>query len=106
MKKLLGKYIKEDRFMRSKIEYGLVTYNLSDRKPVMMFKKDIPQGKLIECIISSAYLPFFKLERIIDDKYYLDGGLAENCPKDMFVDAGYDEIYVIRKGLYGLVYRW
>ena len=105
MKKIISRYIKEDRFMRSKIEYGINTYNLSDRKPVMMFKKDIPKGKLSECILSSAYLPFFKLEKIIDDKYYLDGGLHENCPIDSFVDAGYDEIYVIRNWQSKLKYK-
>ncbi len=105
IKKLLTKYIKEDRFFRSKVEYGLITYNLSDRKPVMMFKKDMPSGKIAECILSSAYLPFFKMEKIIDDKYYVDGGVYENCPIDMFVEAGYDEIYVVRNWQSKLKYK-
>jgi NTE family protein len=105
IKKILSKYLKEDRFMRSKIEYGMVSYNLSDRKPVMMFKKDIPKGKLAECVLSSAYLPFFKFEKIIDDKYYLDGGMVENCPVDLFVNAGYDEIFVIKNWQSKLKYK-
>ena len=105
MKKLLGKYIKEDRFMRSKIEYGMNTYNLSDRKPVMMFKKDMPKGKLVECILASAYLPFFKLEKIINNKYYIDGGVYENCPIDMFIEAGYDEIFVVKNWQSKLKYK-
>lgn len=105
MKKLLSKYVKEDRFRRSKIEYGMNTYNLTDRKPVMMFKDDIPKGKLSECILASAYLPFFKLEKIIDGKFYLDGGFHENCPIDNFVDAGYNEIFVIRNWQSKLKYK-
>ena len=105
MKRLLGKYVKEDRFMRSKIEYGMNTYNLSDRKPVMMFKKDIPKGKLVECILSSAYLPFFRLEKIIDNKYYIDGGVYENCPIDMFIEAGYNEIFVVKNWRSKLKYK-
>lgn len=96
IKKLLKQTFNEDKLRRSKIEYGLNTFNLSDFKPVEIFKKDIPKGKLADCILSSAYLPFFKLEKIIDDKYYLDGGVYLNCPIDMFINAGYDEIYVIR----------
>lgn len=92
----LKKYINEDKLRKSPIDYALNTYSLSDRKPVELFKKDIPVGKLHEYILSSAYLPVFKMERIIDDKYYIDGGVYSNCPIDLFVEAGYDEIYVLR----------
>lgn len=96
IKKFLNKHINESRFRRSKIDYGMNTFSLSDMKPVEVFKKDIPEGKLTEYILSSAYLPVFKMEKIIDDKYYIDGGVYSNCPIDMFVNAGYDEIYVVR----------
>ena len=96
MKRILEENIDETKFRRNKVDFAMNTYSLSDRKPVEVFKKDIPEGKLIEYIISSAYLPVFKRERIIDDKYYLDGGFASNCPVDMLVDIGYDEIFVIR----------
>ena len=101
----LKKYISEDKIRNSKMEYGLNTYSLSDRKPVEVFKKDIPEGKLHEYILSSAYLPVFKMERIIDDKYYVDGGVHSNCPIDMFVEAGYDEIYVLRAWQRKLKYK-
>ena len=29
-------------------------------------------------------------------KYYIDGGIYQNCPIDMFLRDGYDEVYVIR----------
>ena len=96
IKKLLEKNINEDKLRKSKIDFGLITYNLSDRKPVEITKENIPQGKLIEYIIASSYLPIFKFERIIDDKYYIDGGIYQNCPIDMFLRDGYDEVYVIR----------
>lgn len=96
IKDILAKNINPDRFMRSRIDFAMNTYNLSDMKPVEVFKKDIPKEKLIEYILSSAYLPFFKFEKIIDDKYYMDGGIYSDCPVDMLIDAGYDEIYVIK----------
>ncbi len=103
--KFLKKYVKEDRIRRSKIDYALNTYSLSDRKPVEVFKKDIPIGKMHEYILSSAYLPVFKFERIIDDKYYVDGGVYSNCPIDLFVESGYDEIYVLRAWQNKLKYK-
>ena len=96
IRKILEKNVSEKKFRRSKIDFAMNTYSLSDMKPVEVFKKDIPEGKLIDYIISSAYLPVFKFERIIDDKFYIDGGVYSNCPVDMLVDAGYEEIYVIR----------
>lgn len=105
IKRLLDKHIDEDKFRRTDIEYGMNTFNLSDFKPVYVFKKDIPEGKLNEYILSSAYLPFFKLERIIDNKYYVDGGVYLNCPVDMFIDAGYDEIYVVKAWRSKLKYK-
>ncbi len=105
MKKILDKHLNENRFMRSKVDFGLFTYNLSDMKPVMIRKADIPKGKLSECVLASAYLPFFKREKIINNKYYVDGGVYENCPVDMFADAGYEEIYVIKNWRSKLKYK-
>ena len=105
MKAFLNKYLKESRFMKSKVEYGLYTFSLSDMKPVMIRKSEIPKGKLTECVLASAYLPFFKFEKIINNKYYVDGGVYENCPVDMFADAGYDEIYVIKNWRSKLKYK-
>ena len=96
MKKFLSKHLKESQFRRSKIDFAMNTYNLTDKCPVEVFKKDIPEGKLVEYIMSSAYLPFFKFEKIIDGKYYIDGGVYSDCPVDMLIDAGYEEIYVIK----------
>ena len=97
MKRILGKSINENRFKTSKIDFGFNTFSLSNFKELEFYKKDITDGKLVEHLISSAYLPFFKLERIIDDKYYLDGGLFHtDCPIDMAINYGCDEIYVIK----------
>lgn len=96
LKKLYKQYINEDVIRNSKINFGLVTYGLSDKKPIEIFLKDIPKGKLHEYLIASCYLPVFKMEKIIDDKYYLDGGFHDNCPINMLLREGYDEIYAIR----------
>lgn len=96
IRKFLSKHISEKKLRNSNIDYGLATYNITDKKVVHIFKKDIPEGKLIDYIIASSYLPIFKFEKIIDDKYYLDGGLHSNCPIVMFDNKDFDEIYVVK----------
>lgn len=96
MKKLLTSNINEENLRKSKMDYGLVTYDVSDLKPVEIFKENIPNGKLIEYLIASSYLPLFRYEKIINEKYYIDGGVYARCPIDMLIKKGYDEIYVIK----------
>ena len=96
LKEILIKNIDEDKLRKSNVEYGLATYNVSKRKKVQIFKEDIPKGKLVEYLLASSYLPIFKLKKIIDESYYLDGGAYDNCPVDMLLDKNLDNIYVVR----------
>ena len=102
---LLNKYIKEDRIRKSKVDFVLVTFNINDLKPVVVHKNDIPKGKIQEYIMASAYLPGFKFEKIIDNKYYIDGGVYDRCPVNELIDSGYDEIFVIKAWQNKLKYK-
>ena len=102
IKDMLVANIDEDKLRKSNIEYGLATYNVSKRKKVQVFKNDIPKGKLVEYLLASSYLPIFKFKKIIDESYYLDGGSYDNCPVDMLIDKGLDNIYVVRAHKYKL----
>ena len=105
IRRILEKTIDEKKFRKSNIDFAMNTVSLSKLKPVRVFKEDIPEGKLIEYILSSAYLPVFKFERIIDGGYYVDGGFNSNCPVDMLIDKGYEEIYVIKAWQSKLKYK-
>ncbi len=96
LKEMLMNNINEEKLRKSNIDFGLVTYNITKRKLVKVFKSDIPKGKLIEFLIASSYLPIFKFEKIIDENFYIDGGLLDNCPIDMLTDKNLDNIYVVR----------
>lgn len=96
IKKVLDTNISEEKIRKSKIDFGLVTYNVTDRKPVEIFKEDIPNGKLTEYLIASSYLPIFKSEKIINDKIYTDGGIYNNLPISMLLKRNYEKIYAIR----------
>lgn len=103
LKKLIDENIDEDRVRNSKIKFGLVTVRLSDLKPLELTIDDIPKGKLNEYLLASCYLPIFKNEKIIDNKYYLDGGFYNNLPISILENYGCKEIYAIRLNSIGRV---
>lgn len=96
LKNLLTESIDEDKIRNSGKDFGIVTVSLSDLKPLEIYIEDIPQGKLIEYLMASAYLPVFKREKIIDGKIYIDGALYNNLPANLLVDKGYKNLIIVR----------
>lgn len=94
-KNLLSKIIDEDKLRRSFMDYGLVTINLTDFKPVEILKEDIPLGELKNYILASSYLPIFKKEKI-GGKRYLDGGFYDNLPFKLLHKKGYEKFILVR----------
>ncbi|MBQ9833890.1 MAG: patatin-like phospholipase family protein [Bacilli bacterium] len=92
----VDKVLDRDKLYNSKMDYGLVTVQLNTLKPVYKYKEDIPKSKIIDYILASCYLPVFKMEKIIDENYYLDGGFYDNSPVDLLVKKKYKKIYVVR----------
>ncbi len=92
---LLKRYISEPLVRKSNIEYGLVTYSLSDMESKELYLEDIPKGSLHNYILASAYYPAFKFERL-EGKFFFDGGLRNNMPINLLISKGYDHIIAIR----------
>lgn len=105
IKEFLASYIDEAKVRASGIEFGLVTFSLSERKPYEVFLSDIPEGKLIDYILASAKLPIFTPLHV-DDNRFIDGGLINICPINMLIDQGYDEIIAVRIKGFGLFRRY
>lgn len=87
--------IKEEEIRASGIDFGLVTYNISDMIPFEAMKADIPEGKLIDYIVASACFPIFP-PKVIDGKKFIDGGVFDNMPINLIARAGYKKIVVVR----------
>lgn len=96
----LSKYIDEQRVRDSHMDFGLVTYNLTERKAEKLFIEDIPEGALIGYLLASSYLPVFKPTQI-GGKYFLDGGFVDKLPFRMLIDKGYKKLVLIRIGGFG-----
>ena len=101
----LTSYIDETKVRTSGIDFGLVTFSLSERKLYEVFLSDIPEGKLIDYIMASAKLPIFTPFHV-DDNRFIDGGIINNCPINMLIAQGYDEIIAIRTKGFGVFRRY
>jgi len=51
LKSYLEQVIDEEVLRNSPVDYALVTFSLTKMKPVILFKKDIPEGKVIDFIL-------------------------------------------------------
>lgn len=87
--------ILEDKIRSSKIDFGIVTVDLTERKAIEVYKENIPKGKLVDYLIASASFPGFKLQTI-DGKLFIDGGFYNALPINLVKDKGCKDIIVIR----------
>lgn len=84
-KKLLLENIDEAVIRSSTIEFGIVTFCISNFKPLEIFIKEIPTGKLIDYLMASASLPGFK-KYLIENDCFIDGGIYNNLPSIMLAN--------------------
>ena len=77
--KVFDEVIDEKSVRESGLEIVFSLYNISKRRQEYASLNDIEEGKLIDYLIASSRLPFFKPLYINGDKY-LDGGVGDNNP--------------------------
>lgn len=87
--------VDEDAIRNSGKDFGVVTFNISDLKPVEIMMSKIESGKLADFVIASATFPIFP-PKVIDGKKYIDGGVYDNMPINLLARNGYDKMLVIR----------
>ena len=87
--------VDEEKLRKSNIKYGLTTFKIKEFKRMNMELTQIPKGQLHDYIVASSFLPFFRMEKLIDDHYYLDGGFYNLSPVDMLIEMGCNKIYVV-----------
>lgn len=95
LRNVVDSLVFEEEIRKSEMDFGMVTVSISDLTPLEILKDDIPQGKLNDYIMASANLPLFKSQPI-DNKYYIDGGIYNNCPINLLADKGYTNVIAVR----------
>lgn len=94
LKEMLSGLVNEDKVRESNMELGMVTFSLTDKKPLSLFKEDIPKGKLVDYLIASASFPAFKPQEI-DNKLYIDGGVSDTLPISLLIEKGIKKIIAV-----------
>jgi len=87
--------IDENKIRSSGKDFGIVTFDLTNRKALEIFIENIPRGKLVDYLIASASFPGFKL-KVIDGRLFIDGGVYNSLPINLVRDKGYKDIIVVR----------
>ena len=98
---LIGECLDEDKIRSSGKDLNLVTFCITEMKPLNLGLEDIPYGELEGFLLASAYLYGFKNEKIYG-KHYFDGGVVNRLPLNLLLKKGYTdiiEVHLYRKGL-------
>lgn len=93
--KFLKKNINEEKVRKSKINYGLVTVSLTNKKPRFLTKEQIPYGKLVDYICASSICYPFVQAQDINDESFIDGGFYDGIPINLAIDMGATEILAV-----------
>lgn len=101
LRSLIEEVVDEEKIRNSEKELYVVTYSLSDRKPMVVNVKEVPEGEIADMLMASAYLIGFRREKL-GGKYYMDGGGVNNVPIDVLIEKGYKDILVLRIYGYGV----
>lgn len=95
LKELIADNLNTDGLRNSNLDFGLTTYNYTDKMAIEIFKEDMADDEIPYYLIASASLPIFKNEPF-KDKIYLDGYFTDNLPINMLLKKGYDDIIAVR----------
>lgn len=91
----LRKVIDPKKFFRSKINMGIITFNVKTLKPKVVTKKDLNESNLCDYLLASAScFPAFKMKEI-DNENYIDGGIYDNLPINLAASLGATEVIAV-----------
>ncbi len=98
--KILDESVNEEEIRKRGVDFGIVTFSLTEMKPVEIFIKDIPKGELKNYLLASSALPHLKIDKFHGIRY-LDGGVYNSLPTDLLIDKGYKDIWEVRLNSFG-----
>lgn len=94
LRNTIDELLDEDIVRNSSIDFGFVTFSISDKKPLRLFVEDIPYGELKYYLMGSALVPGFTQDKDAK-KYFVDGGIYDNSPIKMALKKDYKNIIVV-----------
>ena len=101
IEKIIADNYRPNKLYNSKIQFGVVAYNITTRNVVYATKKNTRPDKLKKYILASATcFPVFKPTKIGTDTL-VDGGYYDNLPINLAIDLGATEIIAVDLGAIG-----
>lgn len=102
IQKIIKNALKTKKFYKSKIDFGLVTFSLTNKKPMELTKSQIKQHLLDDYLMASATcFPAFQ-KKEINGEEFIDGGYYDNLPINLAIKMGADEIIAVDLSAPGL----
>ena len=84
-----------ENFKKSKVEFYAVVTNLETGKAEYIKIDDLRDKHNLEYLRASGSMPFVSKPVNIDNKKYLDGGIADSIPIDKMMCMDYDKVIVV-----------
>ena len=108
---ILAKDFPEEEVRASKTDFGLCTVRLNEEAsmdpktwtPLYLWKKDIPEGKMMDYVLASCSCYPVVKPYDIDGTKYLDGGFYDYIPVRMALEAGADRTIAVNLEAVGWV---
>jgi predicted acylesterase/phospholipase RssA len=94
LRKLITNKFNWDKLRGSGLDFGLVTFNVSDLQPMEVYLEDLNKENVVDFLLASAAFPGFK-ETKIGKKSFVDGGVWDNVPIRAAIRRGYRQIIAV-----------
>lgn len=95
LESIVDRVLDEDALRTSPIEFGLVTVNKRNLRPLELTAQQIPQGQMKDYLLASAAcFPAFR-PRAIEGEQFIDGGYADNMPVGLARRMGAEEVVAV-----------
>lgn len=95
LEKTVDKAINVKKIYKSRINIGIITFNVKTLRPLRLVKRGIPKRHFKDYLIASAScFPVFAKKKI-DNEVLIDGGIYDNLPINLAIDIGAKEIIAV-----------
>ena len=84
-----------DTFKKSEVEFYAVVTNIETGKAEYIKIDDLKDRNNLEILRASGSMPFVSKPVIVNNKKYLDGGIADSIPIDKITSMDFDRIIVV-----------
>lgn len=84
-----------ETFRNSSVEFYAVVTNMETGKAEYIKIDDLQQKNNLEILRASGSMPFVSKPVIVNNKKYLDGGIADSIPIDKIINMDFDKVIVV-----------